>query len=156
MQRSNRFFGLTLHQLGRMAACWQIQRHHKRPFTADDASVVCDIERTQAARFLREMARLELLTVVAGQTRYRHYVVTTRWLIICRKLERLNQLPGVCCKCGAPSVPFPFCGRFLCEECLMDAHREDFKRDGRNGTRYTRRVQRNETGTLILAAIRDD
>lgn len=135
--RSSRFFGLTLHQLGRMAACWRIQCQRREPFTADDASEVCDIERTQAVRFLREMIRFNLLVVVNGGTRKRCFSVTPRWLLICRKLERLNRLPGVCCKCGEPSVPFPFCGHFLCENCLMGAHRNDFKPSKKKRKRYS-------------------
>ena len=136
MQRNVRYFGLTLHQLGRMAACWQLQSARHRPFSIDDIAEACDIDHTQAARFAREMVRLQLLVSVPGNGRYRLYLVTSRWRMICDKLERLNRLPGVCCVCGKPSVAFPFCRRFFCEDCLMIAHRDDFKSDGVNGKRY--------------------
>jgi hypothetical protein len=110
-----------------MAACWQVEQDLGRAFTVDDVAAVCDIERTQAGRFLRDMERRGLLRRTTGPTRHTYYLVTAHWLATALVLRAAGRLPGRCCECGARSVPFPFLRRFFCEAHLMAAHRSDYE-----------------------------
>lgn len=118
---------LSLHQLCRMVECWRIETERQRAWTVDDAADACDVERTQAGRFIRSMQRVGLierapaLPRVPGQPRVRlyRYQVTVIWLGIAARLRAENRLPGRCCLCGDRSVPFPFLRRWFCADCLM-------------------------------------
>lgn len=129
MDQPPRHHGLTLHQLCRMAACWQVEEDLGHPVNVDDVADVCDIERTQAGRFLRAMERRGLFARTDGPTRHTYYTVTARWVAIAVLLRSAGRLPGRCCKCGGRSVSFPFVGRFFCEDHLMQAHRSDYQDD---------------------------
>lgn len=110
---------LTLHQLCRMVACWRIEADHGIPWTVDEAAEACDVERTQAGRFIRAMQRRGLLALVRGQGRAYRYEVTIAWMAIAERLQAENRLPGRCCVCGDRSVSFPFLRRWFCADCLM-------------------------------------
>ena len=112
-----------------MAACWQIETDIGHPVNVDDVADVCDIERTQAGRFLRDMERLGLFRRAAGPTRHTYYTVTAQWIAIAIVLRSTGRLPGRCCVCGGRSVSFPFLGRFFCADHLMAAHRDDYPAD---------------------------
>ena len=121
-----RMHGLTLHQLCRMAACRQVEHDLCRAINVDDVAEACDIERTQAGRFLRDMERRGLFVRTVGPTRHVYYGVTASWLAISILLRQEGRLPGQCCRCGGRSVPFPFLRRFFCEDCLMGVTRDEY------------------------------
>jgi len=110
-----------------MAACWQMERDKGRPINVDDVAEVCDIERTQAGRFLREMESRGLFRRTIGATRHVYYGTTPYWIAVTVLLSSKGRMPGRCCVCGGRSVPFPFLRLFFCEDCLMIAHRNDHK-----------------------------
>lgn len=130
-----RFAGteLTLHQICRLASCARAQERLCRPFFIADVMPEFDAEEALVGRFLREMVARGYLQESPRppefwRRRSKFYVVTTRWYIVSDGLRVAGCLPGVCCACGADSaVSFPFLRRFFCRDCLMEAHRDDYK-----------------------------
>ncbi len=119
------YAGMTLDTFLAMGTLWSYERQIGDGFTVTQSRKILGCSRRAAAKTIRRI-------VVCGMLYHDEDVVLPR----CEKFYRSTQrwrdmvevdpdaIPGDCVRCGAPSLPYPFRGRFFCRACLQSVNAE--------------------------------
>jgi len=121
------YHGLTLDSYCLMGALWLRERQDRCGCTVTQSARILECPRRTAAKILARLVRsgyLEAEPSIVLPWGAKTYRSTARWAAIATADPA--AIPGDCGVCGAPSLAFPFQGKFLCAACLraLDATAE--------------------------------
>jgi len=102
-----------------MGALWAREQRTGRACTVRQAAMALECTYRAAAKLIARLCRAGHLAPdlrIHLPRLAKAYRYTPRWAAIVAADP--GAVPGDCAACGAPSLPFPFQGRFLCGPCL--------------------------------------
>jgi len=122
-----KYFGLTVRQISRIAACAREEENcETKNFTRNQVSIALEVEEPQAGRFIRDMESRGLIICVYRPTKRglgnrSKYRTSKKWKKISKILEKSGLLPGLCQVkgCKRAALPFRYRERYFCYDHMM-------------------------------------
>ena len=119
------YHGMNLETFLAMGVLWSSERQGGDGFTVTRSTRILGCSRRAAAKTIHRI-------VAAGMLYHDETVHLPRYEKLYRSTERWHKIvkadpdsiPGDCVRCGAPSLPYPFRGRFYCRACLQSVNAE--------------------------------